>query len=416
MKKTLTAFLSTFIFAHAGMAAEAVTYQGTLAKLPIIVELKEPDAQGNFVGRYAYLSKGLDIPLHGKLLKNGNYLIREEEPCTEKTCMNNAGEMLEKAPLSFEWTLSKDGSNLKGTWSDKKKGKSLPLSLTKAGTRTLPESDIVDPTIMNPTMIDSSQPKPTVKDLPYDALKMEFPLKAGDTKTTGGVTYRMDTDPRINLGYPTILKTDLFDPAVVNTYLAKRRFEVSIDTFSCLGVAYLTYGWSGTGANADTNVTVEYASEHLFGFVENADFFCGGAHPNFTTTHKLVDVETGEAVFPETLLSGLTAKDYNGNVVDAVEADDPASLIYETDEKLVKYIMDRLDPSIDPALTSECGYPDLIKTNLAVYFTSDNLVFTLRDLPQVSTACTVDLTKVPLKDAGSFLNDEGKSYFEGVVK
>ena len=416
MRISLAVFLSTSAFVHAGMAAEAVTYRGTLAKLPIIVELKEPDAKGNFVGRYSYESKALDIPLHGKVLKNGKFQIREEEPCTEKTCMNNAGEMLEKAPLSFEWTLSKDGANLTGTWIDKKKGKSLPLALTKVGSRTLPESDIVDPTILNPDMIDLSVNTPTKENLPYDALKMEFPLKAGDTQKIGDVTYRMDVDTRINLAYPTILKAGSFEPGPVNDYIKQRRFEVSIDTFSCLAATYLSYGWSGTFAEANTKVAVEYASEHLFGFAENADFYCGGAHPNITTKHKLVDVETGEDVFPETLLSGLVAKDYDGKVVDAVEADNPSSLIYETNEKLVKYILDHLDPAIDPALTSECGYPDLIKTNLAVYFTPDNLVFTLRELPQVSAACAVDLTKVPLKDAGPYLNKEGKSYFEGIVK
>jgi len=416
MRLSLAIFLSTCAFAEASIAAEAVTYRGTLAKLPIIVELKEPDAEGNFVGRYAYESKALDIPLHGKVLKNGKFQIREEEPCTEKTCMNNAGETLETAPLSFEWTLSKDGANLTGTWSDKKKGKSLPLALTKVGSRTLPESDITDVTILNPDMIDLSVNTPTKENLPYDALKMEFPLKPGDTQKIGEVTYRMDTDTRINLAYPTILKSDAFEPGPVNDYLKQRRFEVSIDTFSCLAATYLGYGWSGTFAEANTKVTVEYASEDLFGFVENADFFCGGAHPNITTKHKLVDVETGEGVMPETLLSGLVAKDYDGKVVDAVEADDPANLIYETDEKLVKYIVDHLDKTIDPALTSECGYPDLIKSNLAVYFIADTLVFTLRELPQVSAACTVDLVKVPLKDAGAFLNEEGKSYFEGLVK
>ena len=416
MKVALAVFLGTSVFAHTAMAAEAYTFRGTIAKLPIIVEVSEPDAKGNFVGRYSYEAKGLDIPLHGKQLKNGQYQLHEEAPCTDKICKNAAGDVLEVAPLSFEWTLTGNEENLTGTWSDKKTGKSLPIALQNVGSRTLPESDKVDVPVLDPMVVDFSAAPPTKNTLPYDVLKLERPLKEGDEKTIGDVTYRMDSDTRINLAYPTIVKLGKVDPNRVNDFIKQHRLETSLQTFSCLASAYLGFGWFGQQAMAETKVDIEYASNRLFGFVENQNFDCGGAHPNFSTSHKLVDVKTGKRVIAEKLLRGWVAKDMDGNVVDASKVQDPTSLMFGPDDNLAKYIIDHLDPTIDPGLKNDCGYPDLIKSNLGVYFTSDNLVFTLNDLPHVNFACTVDLAKVPLKQAGSFLTNESKAYFPEMGK
>ena len=63
------------------LAAEATTYAGTIGKLPIIVELISADDKGLFIGRYAYLSKGIDIPLHGANAgKDGGSQLSEEQP------------------------------------------------------------------------------------------------------------------------------------------------------------------------------------------------------------------------------------------------------------------------------------------------------------------------------------------------
>ena len=56
---------------------------------------------------------------------------------------------------------------------------------------------------------------------------------------------------------------------------------------------------------------------------------------------------------------------------------------------------------------AECGVNDLVRSNLGVYFTQTEMIFTLKDLPHVIFACTSDLVKIPLKDARPFLTDEG---------
>ena len=166
MKVALAVLLGTTLLANAAMAAQAFTFRGTLGKSAIIVEVSEPDANGKIVGRYAYEAKGLDIPLHGKQLKEGQYQLREEEPCTDKNCKNAAGDVLELAPLSFEWTLTGDDENLNGTWSDKKTGKSLPIVLQGVGSRTLPESDTVELSVLDPMTVDFSTAPPTKDTMP----------------------------------------------------------------------------------------------------------------------------------------------------------------------------------------------------------------------------------------------------------
>jgi hypothetical protein len=66
----------------------------------------------------------------------------------------------------------------------------------------------------------------------------------------------------------------------------------------------------------------------------------------------------------------------------------------------------------DDETEKECGYEDLIRSNLAVYFTADDLVFTLQGLPNVIFACSDDLLTVPLKDARPLLTEAGAGYFE----
>lgn len=59
---TVIVYLAGALAAH---AADAITYSGSIGSLPIILELTSPGPDGLRAGRYAYLAKGGDIPLHG---------------------------------------------------------------------------------------------------------------------------------------------------------------------------------------------------------------------------------------------------------------------------------------------------------------------------------------------------------------
>ena len=80
-------------------------------------------------------------------------------------------------------------------------------------------------------------------------------------------------------------------------------------------------------------------------------------------------------------------------------------------ENLIQFIVKNRD-KFDDETEKECGFEDLIRSYLAVYFTTDDLVFTLQGLPHVIFACTDDLLKLPLKDARPLLTDAGTGYLD----
>ncbi len=415
---SLVAAFACIAACSVAFADEATTYAGTLGKLPIIVELQAVGKDGSFHGRYAYLSKGIDIPLHGKQA-NGSFVLEEEKPCTEKLCKSSDGQVVETAPIGAEWllTLSADGTALEGSWKDKDSGKSRPVKLVKKAVRPL-SADYSDPDMLDPSYVPVME-EPlgvvTEKDVPYDFLKMQYPLKQGRVVSIGDGAYRMDLDPRSKMDYPVVTELRDGNPAALNRWLAQERLQWSADAFSCLSRAYLGLGWSGSGGEGTTGyedggaqVTVDYLTTRLMGLTESGSEYCGGAHPNNFETHRLVDAKTGQPIDTNGLLRGRVAHNADGDVVDPAKVADKSMLTWGPDETLVQFVLDHRDKSgEDP----ECGMPDLVRTNLGIYVKDGNLIFTLADLPNVVFACTTDLVKMPLKDARSFLTKAGAKYF-----
>src|ERR1700748_1173312 len=87
--------------------ADAVTYQGTLGKTQIVVELSAPVGapSGKLVGRYFYTAKGIDIPLDAVSAKAGKADLAEEKPCTDDTCTADGGDNPKPPPLGGKWHL-----------------------------------------------------------------------------------------------------------------------------------------------------------------------------------------------------------------------------------------------------------------------------------------------------------------------
>ena len=404
-------------------AAEAVTYAGSIGSLPIILELTSPGADGLRAGRYAYLAKGGDIPLHGMKVRNpGTLQLSEEKPCTEKLCKTADGDVIDAAPIAAEWKLSTGGSGerLSGTWRDKESGKMLPVTLVKKGKRAISDSETNLLDALDPGYAQAGTDQPTVlsKDsLPYDFLKMDRPLKQGVMIDLGDKSYRMDEDSRTGLSYPVVLSIGKVDPAPINRYLAQQRLQFALPAFSCMARAYLGFGWSGqdaegtTGYDGGGSVTVEYLTSRLIGLAESGSYWCGGAHPSNFGDHRLADARMGKAIVPETLLHGWIATNGDGTVVDPSTVADPSVLSLGPSENLIQFIVKNRD-KFDDETEKECGFEDLIRSYLAVYFTTDDLVFTLQGLPHVIFACTDDLLKLPLKDARPLLTDAGTGYLD----
>ena len=419
LRVTLALLLLT---CSSSLAAEAVTYKGTIGKTSVVLELAEASENGEFVGRYAYLSKGGDIPLHGTTNADGGLAIQEEAPCTKEICRDAKNEIVEKAPIGAEWTLreSDDEQQLTGSWKDIKSGKTLVLRFTRVASRELPEGDggitlySLDPSSAARNDSDSTITK---ADLPYDFLKMDVPLRKGAEQTYGDGVYRLDLDSRVGIEFPTIVKIGNADIAPINGYLHQQRLQFSLNPIYCLSKAYLGMDWSGSGGegtmgydDGPPSVTVILLTTRLMGIAEGGSFYCGGAYPDNFYRYELADVKTGKALVPETLLKGWVAKDVDGNMIDPSTVKDKSDLRYGPSAELIKYVNDHRDKS-DASREEECGLADLVTSNLGVYFTETDMVFTLKNLPHVIFACGDDLVTVPLKDARPLLTDAGARYF-----
>jgi hypothetical protein len=408
--------------AQCAAAGEAATYSGTIGKLPVIVELQASDLNGSFFGRYAYVKKGTDIPLHGTETKAG-FALEEEKPCTEKLCKTEDEQLAEQAPIGADWTLKPDGKMLVGTWKDRQSGKSLPVRLMKKATRPISDDqsgmDILDPSFSE--KLNGAQSVVTKDDLPYDFLKMAEPLKTGTEKTVGDGAYRLDTDPRTKLDYPVLTRLAGTDPAPLNAWLAQQRLQWSLPAFACRSKAYLSAGWMREG-NGDSNgydgdalVSVDFLTPRLLGLTESGMYFCNGAYPNTFVTHRLADARTGKPLIAETLLRGWVAKNADGAVVDPAGVADPSELSWGPNDELVEFVRKHRE-KFDDETEKDCGMDELVSTNLGVYIKGGELVFTLTDLAHAIFACTNDVLKVPLKDARPLLTEAGAKFFAELDK
>lgn len=420
MRTSALGCVVVLLAASNAVAAEAVIYSGRIGSLSVIVELAKGKSGTFEAGRYAYMNKGIDIPLHVKAGSKGVLTISEEKPCTEALCKGPDGKVADDAPIGATWTLKADKHNLSGEWADKESGKTLAIQLQPKGNRTIrDDGDIFE--AMEPDAAGSGQPEPLVlsrTDLPYDFLKMAGPLKSGTVTSMGAVSYRMDQDTRLGgLEYPTVLTVGGENPAPVNRYLTQQRLQFQLSSFSCLSHAYLGFGWSGTGGEGSngfddgSQVVVDHLTSRLIGLTESGSFYCGGAHPNNFSKFRLADVRTGKALVPEKLLRGWVARDGNGNIVDPSNLRAGADLTWGPSDELIDYVRKNRDKTDDDS-ERECGYDDLIAQNLGVYFTQDSLVFMLQDLPHAIFACGYDMVTVPLNEARPLLTARGAAYFQ----
>ena len=113
----LMAFVSVPACAQLLTPAEAITYTGTLGGQAIVVELSDPIV-GPLVGRYSYLSKAVDIPLHPLSESASETVIAEEVPCRPALCERPDGNLVVDPPLGGQFRLhySEDHAKLTGTW------------------------------------------------------------------------------------------------------------------------------------------------------------------------------------------------------------------------------------------------------------------------------------------------------------
>lgn len=423
MHLTSPVLLVSLVVVSAGSvhAAEATTYKGTIGKIAIIVELVKPAEGAAPYGRYAYLSRGGDIPLHGAIAGSG-LSLREEKACTDKICTFSDGPVADAVPFGAEWVLKGRAGDaaLEGTWRDPDSGKQLAVKLERKGAREIEETPETPFEALNSHYtnrgVTGDPPMLQPERMPYDVLKMAVAMQQGEEQAFGDGAFRLDADTRVNMDYPVVVSLGTADVAPVNAYLAQQRLQAEREAFACLSSSYLGFGWSGgyfertDGFDGNWSIQMEHLSPRLIGYQESGSYYCGGAHPSNFGDHRLADVKTGKGLNAEDLLNGWITRDLDGKVVDPAEVADKDGLRRAPSDELVAKIKAERR-RFDADTEERCAYDDLIADHLGVYFTQDNLVFTLKGLPHVIFACTDDMLVVPLNEARPLLTEAGARYF-----
>ncbi|UXN73951.1 hypothetical protein N8D56_00810 [Devosia sp. A8/3-2] len=424
------ALLTTLLLATTpAFALDAITYTGTLGDHEIVVELAAP-GPNQLTGRYSYMAKGGDIPLdvNGSVGTSAITML-EEAPCTETTCVQNEQGDVEKPPIGGIWsvTLSGDGT-LAGDWTPMDKSKSLPITLTEIGRRTLPDDTEITPYGLRDSTFELFYSEGTMfapHTAPYEFAKMEVVMAEGATETLEGSTFHYVTDPRTKFPFPRILS--LSDGSLIqqaNEALERRHAALSFFAFDCMAQVYAGFGANeySTGMNAGTlgqydeeNVVLSYLSPTVLNWVESGSTYCTGAHPNNHSDTYIVDTGTGEPFALANVFKGWVATarvgDADGEIDQQAARRALQDYYWNADRDSVDYAIANRAPG-DDDLYQACETDDLIASNSALRFVpGDRVLFTIEGLPHVSFACSRDLLTVKLSDIPELLAPTAKDYF-----
>ena len=292
--------------AKAVTVAEAVTYTGTVGGQAIAVELSDL-GDGSLVGRYSFMSKGADIPLHTLSVGPSEIVLAEEVPCTPALCNRPDGNRVLDPPLGGQFQLhySADQRKLTGTWrASASASAALPVELTRFGRRAYNSDSVSDYLSLVWTMYSDTLITPETS--PYDYAKMQVVLNEGPVQAMGGATYREVIDPRTKFAFPRIVSLPGgSDVAPINAALDQRRWATNFSAFECLSMDYLSGGWMplpfGTGGQAlggvdQAKVSVDYLSDTVMTIGQARHSSCGGGDPYDYTNHYTYDVRAGRAL------------------------------------------------------------------------------------------------------------------------
>lgn len=404
--------------------AAAITYKGTVAGHDVVVELTEA-SDGPIVGRYAYLSDGIDIPLHIQPGASGITILAEEQPCNPSICVVQDTMPTEKFPVGAIWTLTgaPGAGTLAGTWRLLGKNQTQKVALQKIGARPLlADADVTVTALQDFTSslgYDLTIPL-DVASAPYEFTKLQTPLTAGPHQTQQGSVIHYVTDPRTKFAYPRIVTlADGSDPALANAYLADQQGRHSLDALNCAAARYLNFGWMDAdsggrlGGYEEETVTLAYLTPTVMSWRESGSLFCNGAHPYNHANAFNLDVKAGTVLNFERVFKDWVPKAYGEDTVAPIAPDlaraDPDTYAFYPSDALIAYI--RKNRTVMDTDT-ECGIDDLIPTNLWLRVApEDRIIFDLEGLPNVSQACERDLLDVKLADIKAMLTSEAAVLF-----
>ncbi|WP_157959663.1 hypothetical protein [Devosia submarina] len=422
------------LMAAPACAAEAVTYQGTLGDKPVVVELTDLGEE-IVAGRFSYLDSGMDIPLASQANSAGAVSLVEEAQCTEQSCVIDDEGNIEQVPVAGVWTLEVDAEGkVSGARSSSKEGgESLSIELMEAGRRTLPEGTEITPLALRDSAWPERYQMPygfAPEALPYESAKMAVGLEEVEpVQTLEGSTYRFVVDPRTKLAFPRLVSlADGTSPDAANAALAQRHAAINAEALDCLAGGYAGFSFGGysvsmeggsLGGYDDENIEIAYLSPTVLNWTEAGSTYCGGAHPNNHYDSFIMDVRTGEPLPLGKIFKDWTAisniNDYEAEIDQAEALQAPQNYLWAAGQPLIDYVVANRTPGSDASFEEECGFDELIQSNLGMRFApGDKVVFALQGLPHVSFACTSDLLTVELSQIPELLAPDATQYLPGL--
>ena len=411
--------------------ADAITYQGKIGDLDVVVEFSEQPLENSteLFGRYFYVEKGVDIPLHWSPAGRASIGLAEEVACDAATnnCPHAQDDPPGDPPLGARWELdfTRDHTGLEGKWINN--GRSQPVWLTSVGRRDFDAGGNILSMTDFATGLFYQGTTLTPDTSPYDHLKVSsVPLTVSDPVELDRARYQYVADPRTKFQFPRIIDIGGADDAPANAFLEQRHWMMSLDALYCASQRYQGFGWNGYNSDAGTlgwwdeeQVEVRYLTPTVMSWTEAGSLSCGGAHPyNHYEWHNL-DVAAGKPLDLSLIFSGWVAKDYTGATVDLETARaNPRDYQWLPDEKLAAWVKANRKTDAELGFDSSndedggCPIDELIDTNLAIGFTGDgDVLFTLSGLPHVIQACSSDLVQKPITALGDLLAPTAADYF-----
>jgi hypothetical protein len=410
--------------------ADAVTYRGDLDGTAIVLELSEPaeTTTAELVGRYFYETKGIDIPLRVERPTPGFLTLTEESPCGETDCEIDQSGLIRERPAAATWSLKieANGASLVGSWTGADRP-ARPLSLARVGTRPFVPYDPPSPAdLAEFSLYVLSGERLNEQTSPYDFIKMSGPVARSDATRWGAAAFDYVSDPRTLFRYPRVTDLGGVPTASVNAYLEQRDWGMRLAALNCRSQIYPSMTSGGEvppdggslGGFDEETIAVQYLSPTLLTFTESGSLFCGSAYPENHYHAFNIDIATGKPLDLSRLFKGWVARDFATNeIIDLDTArQDPTNYSWGPDQALADYIIAKAPSLGDTETDEQCGYPDLVRTNLTIAFRMpDHVVFGLDGLPHVIQACAQDLYEAPIGELKGLLLAEANTYFPALA-
>lgn len=342
-----TFFLSSAL--HAQTDPQPFLYEGTVGTAPVVMELSIDQSNG-VTGRYFYRKHSSDIALDGKRLANGDIQLGENQSDGDHA--------------NIDMTLHPAHQGWQGEWvgHDPKK---ILIQLTPVTTH----KSIYQ---LASTMTE------------YDQMRLSgLSLQKKESTQVGKYSLQWWLEPmskikffRIESGYPADTLTR------INTALTTRQWQEVNSYFECeLG------GARNSGSEYDQTVTPHLINDKVLSASVKTNYYCGGAHPDFSDSPINLDVHTGKELKLEDVF-------WLGNATTSLALDAHGDRVnYDYETKIlgpwISQTMTKLYPKDvgSAKKTDDCNYRDPEVWQFPAFYFTDKGLHLAASFARVERPC-----------------------------